>query len=177
MIWAAGAAASPAGRWIGAATDRGGRVIVAPDLSVPGHPEIFALGDTAAVALPDGGQAPGAAPAAKQMGAYAGRLIVARIAGRAEPGPFRYRDRGMLATIGRNAAVAKIGRAELWGFPAWLLWAALHVFFMIGARNRVFVALSWIWTWTTHDRGARLISGASETPQPAAEVGEPARAA
>lgn len=158
VVWAAGVMASPAGRWIGSPTDRAGRVRVEPDLTVSGHPEIFVIGDTAA-AMSGEGPVPGVAPAAKQMGWHAGRTIAARLAGGRDPGAFRYRDGGSLATIGRNAAVARIGRLQLSGGPAWLLWAVAHVFFLIGARSRTMVALSWAWNWVTHARGARLITG------------------
>ncbi len=160
LVWAAGVMASPAGRWIDAQTDRAGRVIVKPDLSVPRHPEIFVIGDTASAKSGEA-QVPGVAPAAKQMGEYVGRTIAGRLAGRSEPPAFRYRDDGSLATIGRNAAVAQIGRLQLSGFVAWMLWAVAHIFFLIGVRSRIVVAVNWAWTWVTHSRGARLITGGS----------------
>jgi NADH dehydrogenase len=158
IIWAAGVIASPAARWLDAEHDRAGRVKVGPDLSVSGHPEIFAIGDTAA-AIDGAGQAlPGIAPAAKQMGRYVGRLIAGRIAGAAAPAPFRYRHQGDLAAIGRRAAVVKLGRLELKGFLAWLFWSVIHIFFLIEIRDRFIVAFTWLWDYVTFQRGARLIT-------------------
>jgi NADH dehydrogenase len=161
IVWAAGVVASPAARWLDAACDTVGRVKVEPDLSVPGHPDVFAIGDTALALAPDGRPVPGIAPAAKQMGTHVGRLIAAHVAGRPGPGVFRYRHMGSLATIGRKAAVADFGHAQLSGFPAWILWAAAHVYFLIGWRNRLVVSLNWFWSYLTFERGARLITGAS----------------
>jgi NADH:quinone reductase (non-electrogenic) len=158
VIWAAGVMASPAGRWLGASTDRAGRVKVMHDLTIHGHPEIFVIGDTASV-ISGEKPVPGVAPAAKQMGAHVGRLITARLQGRYVRQSFEYRDAGSLATIGRNAAVAQIGRLALWGFPAWLLWAVAHIYFLIGTRSRYVVAINWLWNWLTHMRGSRLITG------------------
>jgi NADH dehydrogenase len=161
LIWAAGVIASPAARWLDAEQDRAGRVKVGPDLSVPGHPQVFAIGDTAAVLDPTGQEIqpiPGIAPAAKQMGRYVGRLIAARIAGKAPPEPFRYRHQGDLATIGRRAAVVKLGRLELRGFLGWLFWSVVHVFFLIEIRDRFVVAFIWLWDYVTFQRGARLIT-------------------
>jgi NADH dehydrogenase len=160
LIWAAGVIASPAARWLDAEQDRAGRVKVGPDLSVPGHPQVFAIGDTAAVLDPTGQiqPIPGIAPAAKQMGRYVGRLIAARIAGKAPPEPFRYRHQGDLATIGRRAAVVKLGRLELRGFLGWLFWSVVHVFFLIEIRDRFVVAFIWLWDYVTFQRGARLIT-------------------
>lgn len=161
VVWGAGVIASPAARWIGVAHDPAGRVKVDPDLSVPGLPGVFAIGDTAAVLDGAGRPVPGIAPAAKQMGRHVGRLIAARVAGRTGALPFRYRHRGNLATIGRRAAVADFGRIRLSGFPAWLLWAVAHVWFLIGWRNRLVVSLNWAWSYLTFQRGARLITGVS----------------
>lgn len=158
IIWAAGVVASPAARWLNAEADRAGRVKVAPNLSLPAHAEVFVIGDTAAVNDAGGRPVPGIAPAAKQMGRYVGKLIAARTAGRAEPGPFRYMHLGELATIGRRAAVVKFGRLRLQGFIGWLFWAAVHVYFLIGVRNRFIVAFNWLWTYLTFQRGARLIT-------------------
>jgi len=158
IIWAAGVVASPAAQWLGAEHDRAGRVLVAPDLSVPGHTEIFALGDTAAATRPDGRPIPGIAPAAKQMGRYVGRLIAARIAGTASSQPFRYRHQGDLATVGRHAAVVKLGRMELTGFLGWLFWSVVHIFFLVEVRDRFIVAFTWAWDYITFQRGARLIT-------------------
>jgi NADH:ubiquinone reductase (H+-translocating) len=161
VIWAAGVVASPAARWLNAEHDRAGRVLVNPDLSVPGHRNVFVIGDTAAVA--DQPDIPGTAPPAKQMGAYVGRLIAARVAGQTPPPPFRYRHLGDLATIGRHAAVVKLGRLELTGFLGWLFWSLVHIYFLIGVRDRFIVAFTWLWDYVTFQRGARLIT---EVPPP-----------
>jgi NADH dehydrogenase len=165
LIWAAGVVASPAAAWLGADADRAGRVRVNRDLSLPGHSEIFVIGDTAAVSEPDGRPVPGMASAAKQMGKYVGKLIAARVAGRPAPAPFRYRHLGELATIGRRAAVVKLGRLQLQGFIGWLFWAAVHIYFLIGVRNRFVVAFSWLWTYVTFQRGARLITEPEAKPR------------
>ena len=156
IIWAAGVVASPAARWLGAKPDRAGRVKVAADLSVPGHPEIFVIGDTAVVTDQPG--IPGTAPAAKQMGRYVGRLIAARVDGKDTPPPFRYHHLGELATIGRHAAVVKLGRLELTGFLGWLFWSLVHIYFLIEVRDRFIVAFTWLWDYVTFQRGARLIT-------------------
>jgi NADH dehydrogenase len=158
VIWAAGVVASPAALWLEAEHDRAGRVKVGPDLSVSGHPEIFAIGDTAAAMDRAGRGIPGIAPAAKQMGRYVGRLIAARIEGKPAPAPFRYRHQGDLAAIGRRAAVVKLGRLELKGFLGWLFWSVIHVFFLIEIRDRFVVAFTWLWDYVTFQRGARLIT-------------------
>ena len=160
VIWGAGVMASPAGLWLGAETDRAGRVKVAPDLSVPGHPDIFAVGDTAAVSDEAGHPLPGVAPVAKQQGQYLARLLIRRAAGKTVP-PFRYRDFGALATIGRKRAVAQLGRVKIKGFIAWLLWSVAHIYFLIGFRNRLIVATNWLWNYLTFQRGTRLITGIS----------------
>lgn len=159
IVWAAGVVASPAAQWINAEHDRTGRILVNADLSVPGRPNVFVAGDLASVR---GAQIPGIAPAAKQMGKYVGKLIAARVAGREAPQPFRYRHAGDLATIGRRAAVVKIGRFELTGFLAWWFWGVAHIYFLIGLRNRFVVAITWLWSWLTFRRGARLISAEGE---------------
>jgi NADH:ubiquinone reductase (H+-translocating) len=164
IIWAAGVTASPAARWLNAEADRAGRVKVGPDLSLPGHPDIFVIGDTAAVFDANGRPVPAIAPAAKQMGHYVGKVIAARIAGRAAPAPFRYMHLGELATIGRRAAVVKFGRLQLKGFVGWLFWAAVHIYFLIGVRNRFIVAFNWLWTYLTFQRGARLITDPEPAP-------------
>ena len=156
-IWAAGVVASPAASWLGAAHDRAGRVLVGPDLSVPDHPEVFVIGDAAAVHDDNGEPVPGVAPAAKQMGHYVGRLIAARLAGKSLPA-FRYRNLGELATIGRRAAVVKFGRLHLKGFIGWLFWSLAHIYFLIGVKNRFIVAFTWLWDYLTFQRGARLIT-------------------
>lgn len=163
-IWAAGVRASPAAQWLGAETDRAGRCLVGPDLSVPDAPEIFVIGDTAAVSDPAGKPVPGIAPAAKQMGDHVAKAIKARLAGTAAPA-FRYRHDGDLATIGRNSAVVKLGRLELTGFLGWMFWGFVHVYFLIGTRNRIAVALAWLWNYVTHQRAARLITGGTEVSE------------
>jgi NADH:ubiquinone reductase (H+-translocating) len=160
IIWGAGVMASPAGGWLGAGTDRAGRVKVLPDLSVPGHPDIFAIGDVASATGADGKPLPGVAPVAKQQGRYVANLLKARLQGRAMP-PFRYRDLGAMVTIGRKRAVVQLGRLRLTGFPAWVLWSLAHIYFLIGFRNRVLVAMNWGWNYVTFQRGTRLITGAS----------------
>jgi NADH:ubiquinone reductase (H+-translocating) len=156
IIWAAGVVASPAARWLDAEHDRAGRVKVGVDLSVPSHPDIFVVGDTAAVTDQPG--IPGTAPAAKQMGRYVGRLIAARAEGGPSPPPFRYLHLGDLATIGRHAAVVKLGRLELTGFLGWLFWSVVHIYFLIEVRDRFIVAFTWLWDYVTFQRGARLIT-------------------
>jgi NADH dehydrogenase len=162
VIWAAGVVASPAASWLAAEHDRAGRVLVRPDLSVPGHPEVFVIGDAAAARGENGQPVPGVAPAAKQMGRYVGRLIAARIEGKSLPA-FRYRNLGELATIGRRAAVVKFGRLQLKGFIGWLFWSLAHIYFLIGVKNRFIVAFTWLWDYVTFQRGARLIT---EVPPP-----------
>jgi len=158
VIWAAGVTASPAMRWLNAEADRAGRVKVNSDLSLPGHPEIFVVGDTASVTDKNGHPVPGIAPAAKQMGTYVGKLISARIAGREWNKPFKYMHLGDLATIGRRAAVVKFGPLELTGFIGWVFWSVAHIYFLIGLRNRFVVAFNWFWDYLTFQRGARLIT-------------------
>jgi len=160
-LWAAGVQASPLGKSLGVPLDRAGRVIVGPDLTILGHPEVFILGDQAACNDPATGQiVPGLCPAAIQMGQYAAATINRDLRG-ADPSrpPFRYFDKGTLATIGRNKAVAVLGRHHFSGFFAWLLWALVHVMFLIGFRNRLLVMLEWSWIYIFFDRGARLITG------------------
>jgi len=159
IIWGAGVAASSAATWLGTEKDRVGRVMVEPDLTVPGHPEIFCIGDTAHAAGADGKPLPGLAPVAKQQGAYVARVLRARLAAKAAPKPFRYRDFGTMATIGRRAAVADFGWLKLDGTLAWLLWGLVHVSFLIGFRNRLIVMLDWVWSYLTFQSGARLITG------------------
>ena len=158
ILWAAGVAASPAARWLGAEADRAGRVKVGADLTLPNHPEIFVLGDTALALDALGKPLPGIAPVAKQQGLYAAAAIRARVAGRAPPA-FRYRHLGNLATIGRKVAVADFGFVRLRGRIAWLLWGLVHVYFLIGFRNRIAVLLDWLWAYVTFQRGSRLITG------------------
>ncbi len=158
IIWAAGVTASSAAQWLGAETDASGRAKVAMDLSVPDNPNIFVIGDTASVLDEQGRPVPGIAPAAKQMGKYVAKVISARIAGSKQPGPFRYVHFGDLATIGRRAAVVKLGGLELKGFAAWAFWSVAHIYFLIGLRYRFLVAINWAWDYITFQRGARLIT-------------------
>jgi NADH dehydrogenase len=158
IVWAAGVTASPAARWIGAEADKAGRIKVAPDLSVPGHPEIFAAGDTVVLADPNAAPIPGIAPAAKQMGRYVGRAIAARIDGSKPLVPFHYRHYLDLAAIGRKSAVVRRGRLQLTGYIAWLFWGLAHIYFLIGTRNRFVVAINWFWNYLTFQRGARVIT-------------------
>ena len=157
VIWAAGVVASPAANWIGAENDRAGRIKVNPDLTVPGHPDIFAVGDTASVTYHDNRPVPGIAPAAKQMGNYVAKIITARVEGSDPPVPFVYHHAGDLATIGRKSAVVKLGIFQLKGFLGWLFWSVIHIYFLIGVRNRFVVAVNWLWNYVTFQRGARLI--------------------
>jgi len=159
IIWAAGVMASPAAKWLGAEQDRAGRVVVEADLTLGGHPEIFVIGDTALAKSADGKPLPGIAPVAKQQGAYVARVIAARIGGRPAPAPFRYRHLGTMATIGRKSAVADFGKFRFSGFIAWLLWGVVHVYFLVGFRNRLAVLMGWLWAYLTFERGARLITG------------------
>ncbi len=163
IIWAAGIAASPAAQWLSAEHDRGGRVIVRPDLSLPSFDNVFVIGDTAAVNDPAGRPVPGLASAAKQMGHYVGRLIAARVAGQSVPA-FHYRHQGSLATIGRRAAVVELGPIQLTGFIGWVFWSAVHIYFLIGLRNRFVVAVTWLWSYLTFKRGARLITEVPTIP-------------
>ena len=153
IAWAAGVTASPAAAWLGTEHDRAGRVKVNEELAVEGYPEIFVIGDTAAV---DG--VPGVAPAAKQMGRYVGKLIAVRLRGATDPAPFRYRHTGDLATIGRKSAVVSLGPVQLTGSIGWLFWSLIHIWFLIGFRSRLIVAINWAWSFLTFQRGARLIS-------------------
>jgi NADH:quinone reductase (non-electrogenic) len=158
LIWAAGVTASPAAEWLGVAPGRGGRVPVRPDLTLPGHPEILVIGDPALVEGPHG-PLPGVAAVAKQEGVYAARIITARLAGKPAQPPFRYHDLGKLATIGRREAVIDFGWLKLTGRIAWLVWGVAHIYFLTGSRNRMAVALDWLWSYLTYQRGARLITG------------------
>lgn len=158
VLWAAGVAAAPLTRTLAVPLDRAGRVLVERDLSIPGHPEAFAIGDLCAFTGDDGRPLPGLAPVALQQGRTAARNVLHRLAG--EPTePFHYRDRGSMATIGRAAAVAVVGRLRLSGLPAWLAWLFVHIAFLIGFRNRFLVLFQWAWAYISWQRGARLITG------------------
>jgi NADH dehydrogenase len=160
IVWAAGVAASPAARWLGIEADRSGRVPVGPDLRAPGLGDVWIIGDTAFAKNPDGTPLPGIAPVAKQQGAYVARAIAARVAGRGPVPAFVYRDRGLLATIGRTAAVIAYRRLRLKGWLAWWIWGAAHVYFLVSLRNRLIVVTQWLWSYVLFERGARLITGA-----------------
>jgi NADH dehydrogenase len=162
VIWAAGVAASPAAAWLGVVPGKGGRVPVSPDLTLPDHPEIFVIGDTAQVLGSDGNPLPGVAPVAKQQGAYVAKTIIRRLATRAPLAPFRYHDLGNLATIGRKEAVVDLGWIKLSGRIAWLVWSLAHIYFLIGFRNRLAVAVDWLWSYITYQRGARIITGSDD---------------
>jgi len=164
IIWAAGVSASPLTAKLGVELDRAGRVKVNPDLSVPDHPEVFAIGDMALVLGADGKPVPGVSPAAMQMAKHVARLIEHElVSARKSPRPpFQYRDKGSMATIGRSAAVAKMGRLEFSGFPAWLAWLGVHLIFLIGFRNKLAVLLQWAYAYFTYKRGARIITGLSD---------------
>jgi NADH dehydrogenase FAD-containing subunit len=169
LLWAAGVAASPAATWLNVAADRAGRIEVRDDLSVPGHPEVFAIGDTCLSKSWNGRPAPGIAPAAKQMGRYSAAVIRRRVEGASPLPPFRYRHQGSLATIGRNKAVADFGWMAFSGRFAWFVWVVAHIYFLIGFRSRIVVALDWLWAYLTFRRGARLIlaetGGVATQPQ------------
>ena len=157
VIWAAGNVASPLLRCLNTPLDQVGRAIVEPDCTIPGHPEVFVLGDAAAFPHPKGGTLPGISPVAIQMGQYAARVIEGDLAGRPRRA-FSYWDKGQLAVIGRGQAVADIWKLRFGGLVAWLIWIFVHVFFLIGFRNRVLVLLQWAWSYVTYSRGARLIT-------------------
>ncbi|WP_153110843.1 NAD(P)/FAD-dependent oxidoreductase [Propionivibrio limicola] len=166
VIWAAGVKASPAATWLNAEADRAGRVIVESDFSVPGLPNVFVVGDTASAKDATGQTLPGIAPAAKQAGRYAARVIRAKLHGKSAPSPFRYHNYGTMATIGRHAGVADFGWVKFKGHLGWWLWGIVHIFFLIDFRSRVVVSLNWLWSFLTYQRGARLITGNKpENPQ------------
>ena len=159
VIWCAGVKATPIAACLGASTTRKGAIRVAPDLSVPGISNIFAIGDVAALDDKDGKPLPLLAPVAKQEGAYVAHVIRRQLEGKAPPAAFRYRDPGSLAIIGRSAAAVDFGFFQITGFVGWLVWAFAHIFFLIGFRSRIAVFLEWSWQWVTYARGARLIVG------------------
>ena len=159
VIWAAGITASPAADWLAVADDRVGRVLVGPDLQPPGMGDVFVIGDTALAHDVDGKPLPGIAPVAKQQGAYVAKAIKARLAGKAAPPPFRYRDCGLLATVGRKTAVIAVGQLQFKGWFAWWIWGIAHIYFLISLRNRLIVMTQWLWSYVSFERGARLITG------------------
>ncbi|MGA9074558.1 MAG: NAD(P)/FAD-dependent oxidoreductase [Candidatus Sulfotelmatobacter sp.] len=171
ILWAAGVAASPLGKKLGASVDRAGRVLVQPDLSIADHPEVFVIGDLAALKDASGKLLPGVAPLAILQGRFVAKLVRREIKlgetahGRSEPRePFHYRDKGSLATIGRAAAVAQFGKIHISGFLAWLAWLFIHILFLIGFQNRALVLIQWAWSYFTYERGARLITGSTNLP-------------
>ena len=163
ILWAAGVAASPLGKQLGVPIDRAGRVLVHPDLSIPGHPDVFVIGDLASLKDEQGKPLPGVAPVAIQQGKYVARTIQKDLAGRPRVN-FHYWDKGSLATIGRAAGIAQFGKIHISGFIAWLSWLFIHIFFLIGFRNRVLVFIQWAWSYFTYERGARLITGNTDLP-------------
>jgi NADH dehydrogenase len=163
VLWAAGVAASPLGKKLGVPIDRAGRVLVHPDLSVPGHPNVFVIGDLAALKDENGKLLPGVAPVAIQQGNWVAQTIARDLENQPRRN-FHYFDKGSLATIGRAAAVAQIGKFELSGYFAWLAWLFIHILFLIGFRNRLLVMIQWAWSYLTYERGARLITGSDELP-------------
>lgn len=162
IIWAAGVRASPAAEWLGVPADGNGRIIVEPDLSVPGNPDIFAVGDTVTVKAIDGSPVPGIAPAAKQQGTFVAETIRRRLSGKAEQRVFRYHHEGSLAQIGKRKAVIDFGWLKLRGALAWWLWGIAHIYFLVGVRSRLSVALNWLWVYTRNQRSARLITRAKD---------------
>jgi NADH dehydrogenase len=174
ILWCAGTAARPAARWIAAPAARNGAVIVAADCSVPAWPEIFAIGDVASYAEGLGAPLPGLAPVAKQQGRYVGSVLKARLTGAPAPGPFRYRDWGTLAVIGRSHAIADFGRFRFKGFFAWLTWSLVHLMLLVDFRSRVAVYWNWSWAFFTYGRGARLLTGDAHMYRSAASGPAPA---
>jgi NADH dehydrogenase len=155
-LWAAGVEASPLGKALGLATDRLGRIRVGPDLALPEHPEVFVLGDQAHALAANGAPLPGLAPVAMQQGRFAARAIRNELRGK-ERGAFAYKDRGQMATIGRSRAICDTGRLQFGGFAAWLFWLCVHIYFLVGFKNRLFVVIQWAWSYLSYGRGARLI--------------------
>lgn len=164
IIWAAGVRASPAAEWLGAPCDRAGRLVVLPDLTVPGHPEVFAIGDTVTIAAPDGTPVPGVAPAAKQEGYYVAEVIKARLRGDKTSAPFHYKHAGSLAQIGKQRAVIDFGWIKMRGALAWWIWGIAHIYFLIGVRSRLSVAINWLWIHARGQRSARLITQGRSAP-------------
>jgi len=165
ILWAAGVRASPAAAWLGMPADSAGRMKVEPDLSVPGHPEIFVIGDTATINAWHGNPVPGIAPAAKQQGLHVAQTIKSRLKGDTRSRPFRYRHSGNLATIGKRSAVIDFGWIKIRGWLAWWIWGLAHIYFLIGLRNRLAVALSWLWIYATGNRSACLITQVDHRPR------------
>ena len=162
IIWCAGVKASPAADWLNVEPDAAGRVVVNPDLSVPNQPDIFVIGDTAHVVDDTGIVVPGLCPAAVQQGKYVAKVITQQINQQTRPGPFHYHDKGIMATIGRGKAVAHLSFINLTGFIAWCMWGAIHLVPLVGFRNRIVVAIDWLWSYLTSDRGVRLITSGTD---------------
>ena len=158
VLWATGVAASPIGKLLGVETDKAGRVFVEPDLTIPGHKNIFVIGDMASLKQENGEPVPGVSPAAMQMGTATAKNILADLKG-SERKNLQYVDKGTMATIGRSKAIAHLAGLKFKGFIAWMMWLGLHVFFLIGFRNRIAVMFSWFWAYLTRERSARLITG------------------
>jgi NADH:ubiquinone reductase (H+-translocating) len=171
IIWGAGVAASPVAKWLGIEGDRAGRVKVEPDLSVPGHPDVYVIGDAASILRDNGKPVPGVAPAAKQQGRHVARVITQKLSGSRETLPFRYKHDGDLATIGKSSAVIDFGWMKLKGWPAWWVWGLAHIYFLVETRTRIFITLSWLWIYLTGNRSSRLIThGMAPHPKPLDEV-------
>jgi NADH dehydrogenase len=174
IIWAAGVLASPAAKWLGVEADRAGRIKVNPDLSVPGHPNIFAVGDTVTTTTPEGKPVPGIGDAAKQSGRHAAKVVRARLRGETRELPFHYKHLGDIATIGRSRALIDFGWIKLTGWIGWWTWGLAHIYFLIGLKNRIFIALNWLWIYLTGYRSARLIT--QDMPTSAVREADPATA-
>lgn len=163
VFWAAGTQARPAGHWIDATMARNKAVVVNQDCSVPGYSEIYAIGDVSSHSMPGGQVLPGLAPVAKQQGQYVAKLILSKIQKRPTPGPFRYKNWGTMAVVGRSKAVADFGWLRVQGFPAWVLWSVVHLWLLVGFRSRLTVYVNWAWAWWTKDRGVRLLTDSPST--------------
>ena len=164
VLWAAGVEAPPLSKTLGVELDRSGRIKVQADLSLPGHPDVYAIGDLACFTLPDGTTLPGLAPVALQQGKHVARNIEAALAGKSKE-PFHYVDKGIMATVGRASGIAQAGALKLSGMLGWLAWLFIHILFLIGFRNRLLVMFQWAWAWFTYGRGARLITGTTPVPE------------
>lgn len=169
VLWAAGVAASPLAASLGVPLDRTGRIVVQSDLSIAGHPEVYVIGDLAAFTQPDGTVLPGLAPVAIQQGKHVARVILDAMQSKPRK-PFKYFDKGVMATVGRASGIAQTGKIKLWGFLGWLAWLFIHIMYLIGFRNRLLVLIQWAWAWVTYGRGARLITGQTPAKQPAPQV-------
>lgn len=164
VLWAAGVEAPPLSKTLGVELDRSGRIKVQADLSIPGHPDVYAIGDLACFTLPDGTTLPGLAPVALQQGKHVARSIEGALAGKPKQ-PFHYVDKGIMATVGRASGIAQAGALKLSGMLGWLAWLFIHILFLIGFRNRLLVMFQWAWAWFTYGRGARLITGTTPVPE------------